>query len=317
MIHTGLQEAAVEENERPSYSVDFPENIVRVRRLIDGRLDEIVPPITDHPRALHESMRYSLLAPGKRIRPVLAVLVCKYLGENERAVLDPACAIEMVHTASLILDDMPSMDDASLRRGRPTNHLVFGEDTATLASVALLNRAFGVVSEAAGLTAPVRVELTRLLSNAIGSNGVIAGQFSDLRPNGTNGDITRLIEMYGQKTGALFVASVEAGARVARVSKTWLIAIREFAMNLGLAFQIMDDLLDTFGTEDESGKNVGQDEDKTTFVSLLGPEKSRTEACRYIKTAARSLEPLGATGKPLIGLVRSLMGPTLGMALQR
>jgi geranylgeranyl diphosphate synthase type II len=315
MIHTGVQEAVIGETEKLSYSIDFRDEVLHVRRLIDGRLDELVPPSTHHPRALHESIRYSLLAPGKRIRPVLAVLFCKYLGENEREVLDPACAIEMIHTASLILDDMPSMDDASLRRGRPTNHLVFGEDTATLASVALLNRAFGVVSEAAGLTAAVRIELTRLLSEAIGSKGVIAGQFRDLRPNGENGDITQLIEMYGQKTGALFVASVEAGARVARVSKTWLDTIREFAMNLGLAFQILDDLLDTVATENESGKNVGQDEDKVTFVSVLGPDKSRIEAGRYIKTAFWSLEPLGETGKPLIGLVRSMMEPAIGMAL--
>jgi farnesyl diphosphate synthase len=122
--------------------------------------------------------------------------------------------------------------------------------------------------------------------------------------------------MYGQKTGALFVASVEAGARVARVPETWLQPIRGFAMNLGLAFQILDDLLDTFATEDETGKSVGQDEGKTTLVSILGPDKARTGARRYIKTAVQSLEPLGFSGRPLIDLARSLMEPAMEMTIQ-
>jgi geranylgeranyl diphosphate synthase type II len=182
MGNTSVQQAVVSEAVGASSTSNVRDEVIRVRRLVDGRLDELVPSGTGQAQALHESIRYSLLASGKRIRPVLAILTCKYLGEKELAVLDPACAIEMVHTASLILDDMPSMDDASLRRGRPTNHLVFGDDTATLASVALLNRAFGVISEAEGLTALIRVELIRLLSEAIGSNGIIAGQFCRADP---------------------------------------------------------------------------------------------------------------------------------------
>ena len=316
MSNTGVQQTYLVEVEKPSCSSDVRDEMSRLRILIDGRLDELVPMASSQPRALHESIRYSLLAPGKRIRPVLAVLVCKYFGEKERAALDAACAIEMVHTASLILDDMPSMDDASLRRGRPTNHLVFGEDTATLASVALLNRAFGVISEASGLTASVRVELIRLLSEAIGSQGLIAGQFCDLRSNLGDKDLASLIEMYGHKTGALFVASVEAGARVARVPETWVESIRSYAVNLGLAFQILDDLIDKFATEHETGKNVGQDQGKTTFVSILGPDKSRAEAHQCIKTAIESLEPIGLAGRPLKELARSLAGPAIGMTLQ-
>ncbi len=315
MSNTGVQQTYFVEVEKPSCSSDVRDEVSRLRSLIDGRLDELVPSKTSEPRALHEAIRYSLLAPGKRIRPVLAVLVCKYFGGKEPAVLDPACAIEMVHSASLILDDMPSMDDASLRRGRPTNHLVFGEDAAMLASVALLNRAFGVIAEASGLTASVRIELTRMFSEAIGSQGIIAGQFCDLRSNLGDEDFGSLIEMYGQKTGALFVASVEAGARVARVPETWLESIRSYAMNLGLAFQILDDLIDQFMTENEAGKDVGQDQGKTTLVSIVGPDKSRAEAYQYIKTAVRSLDPIGSAGRPLIGLTRSLMEPAMGMTL--
>ena len=315
MSNVNVQQFAVSESIEAARPLDIRDEIVRVRSLVDRRLNELVPPATREPQSLHESIRYSLLAPGKRIRPVLTVLVCGYFGDCEDLVLDPACAIEMVHTASLILDDMPSMDDASLRRGRPTNHLVFGEDTATLASVTLLNRAFGVIAEANGLSPEIRVDLTRMLSESIGSNGIIAGQFCDLRSNWEDRDLPKLIEMYGQKTGALFVASVETGARVARVPESWVASIRSFAMNLGMAFQILDDLLDQFATENEAGKNVGQDDAKTTFVSIMGPDKARIEACRYIRSAVRSLDGIGSPANSLVDLARSLMEPAMGITL--
>ncbi|HSN55878.1 MAG TPA: polyprenyl synthetase family protein [Candidatus Sulfomarinibacteraceae bacterium] len=287
-----------------------------LRGRIEARLAELVPPEGAHPDLLHRAMRYSLLAGGKRIRPLLTIQVATDFGASEIDALDPACAIEMVHTASLILDDMPCMDDATLRRGEPANHRVFGEDTAILAATALLNRAFGVVADGERLPAATRLDLVRLLSEAVGSNGIIAGQLCDLRMrHGQGDDIADITQMYHQKTGALFVAALEAGARVAGVEEAWVRAVREYAVNLGLAFQILDDLLDAYGSQAEIGKDTGQDETKNTLVSRLGPDGARLAVCRYVRSAATALEPLGESGTPLIDLARSYTEPTMERVL--
>ena len=284
----------------------------RWRSLIGERLAELIPGEDVDPRPLHESMRYSLLAGGKRIRPVLTIQVATDLGATEEAALDAACAVEMVHAASLILDDLPCMDDASLRRGQPANHLVFGEDTAVLAATALLNRAFGVIAECDLLSAETRLELTRLLSDSVGSNGIIAGQFCDLQiRHGHGDDVAGLTEMYGQKTGALFVAALEAGARVAGVDHVWVKAVREYGVNLGLAFQLLDDLLDTFGSREDIGKDTGQDDGKSTLASRLGAHGTRQEVHRYVESAASALEPLGRSGYQLANLARSYTHTTM------
>ncbi len=281
-------------------------------RRINQRLAELVPDEKTDPRLLHESMRYSLLAGGKRIRPVLTIQVATVLGATEEAALDAACAVEMVHAASLILDDLPCMDDAKLRRGKPANHLVFGEDTAILAATALLNRAFGVIAECDLLPAETRLDLTRLLSDSVGSNGIIAGQFCDLQiRHGHGDDVAGLTDMYGQKTGALFVAALEAGARVAGVDDVWVKAVREYGVNLGLAFQLLDDLLDTFGTREDIGKDTGQDDEKATLASRLGAHGTRQEVHRYIESAASALEPLGRSGHQLAALARSYSQSTM------
>ena len=278
----------------------------RWRRRINRRLAELIPDESTDPRPLHESMRYSLLSGGKRIRPVLTIQVATDLGATEEAALDAACAVEMVHAASLILDDLPSMDDAKLRRGKTANHLVFGEDTAILAATALLNRAFGVIAECDLLPAETRLDLTRLLSEAVGSNGIIAGQFCDLQiRQGHGDDVAGLTEMYGQKTGALFVAALEAGARVAGVDDVWVQAVREYGVNLGLAFQLLDDLLDTFGSREDIGKDIGQDDEKSTLASRLGAHGTRQEVHRYVESAASALEPLGRSGHQLANIARS------------
>jgi geranylgeranyl diphosphate synthase type II len=291
--------------------------IDRYRRMVNDRLAVLVPEESTEPRELHRAMRYSLLAGGKRIRPVLTMLVAESLGGDEDAALNAACAIEMVHAASLILDDLPCMDDATLRRGRPANHLAFGEDTAILAATALLNRAFGVVAECESLAPEVRLRLISSLSNAVGSNGIIAGQYCDLHPEWRHEeDLPKLLSMYGQKTGALFVASVEVGARVAGVDESWVQAVRQFAIHLGLAFQIFDDLLDHLSTVQESGKDVRQDDDKTTFVTCMGSEPARAEATNRVDSATQALEPLGEAARPLVDLAHHFMGPSKGTALQ-
>lgn len=282
------------------------------RQLIDDRLAELVPDGGVEPRPLHESMRYSLLAGGKRIRPVLTIQVATDLGAVLDDALDVACAVEMVHAASLILDDLPCMDDASLRRGNPANHLVYGEDTAILAATALLNRAFGVIAECDRLPAQTRLDLTRLLSESVGSNGIIAGQFCDLRiRQGHGDDVAGLTEMYGQKTGALFVAALEAGARVAGVDDVWIRAVRDYGVNLGLAFQLLDDLLDTFGSREDIGKDTGQDDEKSTLASRLGAHGAQLEVNRYVESAASALEPLGRSGHQLANLARAYTRSTM------
>jgi geranylgeranyl diphosphate synthase, type II len=304
--------------ERPKASAASApfDSIERLRATIELRLNELVPDESCHPGVLHEAMRYSLLAGGKRVRPLLTMLSAAGFGADEESALDPACAIEMVHTASLILDDMPCMDDATLRRGRPANHRVFGEDTAILAATALLNRAFGVIAECDALEPSVRSDLVRTFSDAIGSNGIIAGQYCDLRPDaGDDPELPRILQMYGQKTGALFVASVEAGARIARVDESWIDAVRQFAAHLGLAFQIFDDLLDRLGDEQDAGKDIGQDQDKSTLVSCMGSGRARVEASNRVLSAARALEPLGDAGRPLVDLAHLFMEPASGIAL--
>jgi geranylgeranyl diphosphate synthase type II len=287
-----------------------------LRYRVEKRLKELIPTLDEHPEALHRAMRYSLLAGGKRIRPMLTIQVAADFGASVEKALDAACAIEMVHTASLILDDLPCMDDAALRRGKAANHRLFGEDTAILAATALLNRAFGVLAECEHLDAPTRLVLVRLLSEAVGSNGIIAGQFLDLHASWRQQtDLSGLTEMYAQKTGALFVAAVEAGARIAGVDDEWVWAVRRYAFNLGLAFQILDDLLDIGCSTEEIGKDAGQDDAKTTLVSRLGAAEAHLEARRYIDSAALALEPLGESGIPLIDLARSYTEPTLERVL--
>ncbi len=283
----------------------FERRVQVIRAQVEERLATLVPAEVEPPQQLHKAIRYSLLAPGKRIRPLVAILAAEQLGGDPDLATDPACAIEMVHTASLILDDLPAMDDATLRRGRPANHIVFGESTALLAAMALLNHAFAVVTAAPGLADALRVQLVELLSRCIGSKGIIAGQEHDLRADWKHSDHQRLERMHAQKTGALFVASAEAGARIAGIPDERLDAVRRFASNLGLAFQTLDDLLDCSSTETDAGKNVGMDTDKPTFVRFIGPERARVRAQSLIEAAVDALASLGARGEALAELAHN------------
>jgi geranylgeranyl diphosphate synthase type II len=295
---------------------ELQHEVIRLRERVNERLGELVPPEDAPPEQLHKAIRYSLVAPGKRIRPLMTLLTATRLGGDVEVGLDPACAVEMIHTASLIVDDMPFMDDAEMRRGRPANHRVFGQDVAALAAFDLVSRAFGTLAGARGLDDTQRTELVRLLSEALAGEGVIAGQLHDLQSEEREPDPERLKKMYEQKTGALFVASSEAGARIARVPPEWILPIRDFAMNMGLLFQIVDDLLDRFGTLESIGKDVGQDDGKTTLVSVLGPEEARAEACHRLEAAERALDPLGPAGRPLDEMARSLLGPGMAATLR-
>jgi geranylgeranyl diphosphate synthase type II len=274
---------------------------------VNRRLSELLPPATARPEPVHQAMHYALTGAGKRVRPVLTLAVADLFGCRSEPVLDLACAVEMVHACSLVLDDLPAMDDAALRRGRPTVHRVFGESVALLAALALLNRAYALVAEAATRLALRRYtteDVVHHLAAAIGSDGLIGGQALDLlaKPEEMNLDVLEYI--HSHKTGALFMAAGELGAMAAEARRRDLEVIARFAKNLGLAFQISDDLLDVLGTPEETGKDVGKDAGKVTFVKLLGIPGAQALADELLGFAVDSLAPLGRKADPLRDLVK-------------
>ena len=277
-----------------------------IRDQVNTRLDALVPGEREPPEPLHRAIRYSLMGPGKRIRPMVTVLAAAHFGGRVRDALDPACAVEMVHTASLILDDLPSMDDATVRRGRPANHVQFGEATAQLAAMALLNQAFAVLSRAPNLGASLRLRLVEILSDAIGSVGLIAGQVRDLAQELDQTTLAELQATNELKTATLFVAGAEMGARVAGIPEDRVDGLRRFARYLGLAFQVLDDILDATETVSAAGKDVGQDEHRPTLVTTMGMDHARRVADRFIEASVSELEALSVRDDPLATLVQSL-----------
>jgi geranylgeranyl diphosphate synthase type II len=250
-------------------------------------------------------MLYALTGPGKRVRPVLTLAVAEMFGSRREPVLDLACAVEMVHACSLVLDDLPAMDDARLRRGRQTVHLAFGEDVALLAAFALLNRAFALVAEAGqrlGLSRYTAADLAHHLAAAVGTEGLIGGQALDLESRSEQLDLERLEYIHSHKTGALFIAAAELGAMAADARRRELEVVTRYAKNLGLAFQITDDLLDVEGDPAVVGKDVAKDAAKVTFVKLLGLDGARALAAELLEFAQASLTPLGARAAPLRAL---------------
>lgn len=267
---------------------------------MDARLPELLPPVEERPRRVHEAMRYALTSPGKRLRPALTLAVAELLSRPGAAarepVLDLACAVEMVHACSLVFDDLPAQDDAALRRGRPTLHRGFGEDVAQLAGLALLSRAYAVVAAAGQRLALGRYtveDMIHHLAEAIGTGGLIGGQALDLHTPPEELDLDRLEYIHSHKTGALFIAAGELGAMAVDARRRDLEVITRYAKNLGLAFQISDDLLDVLGTPEVTGKDSHQDAGKVTFVGLLGIEGARTLAAELLDFAVLSLAPLG------------------------
>ena len=269
---------------------------------VETRLPALLPAAAERPEEVHRAMAYALTGKGKRVRPVLALAVAEMFGKSPAPVLDLACAVEMVHACSLILDDLPAMDDAALRRGRPTVHRAFGEAVALLAALALLNRAYALTAASAQRLALARYtgeDLVHHLAAAIGSHGLIGGQALDLLSRPEELDLDRLEYIHSHKTGALFMAAAELGAMAADARRRDLEVVSRYAKNLGLAFQISDDLLDVLATPEETGKDAGQDAGKVTFVKLLRVEGAQTLADELLGFAVASLEPLGRKADPL------------------
>jgi geranylgeranyl diphosphate synthase type II len=259
------------------------------QRRVTAELTRLVPSGDD---PVERSMVYTALAPSKQVRAVLTLLCAELCRGDAARAVPAAAAIEIVHAASLILDDLPSMDNAPLRRGRRANHLEFGEATAILAAFGLLNLAYGSI--AAACEPALAARMSSLLSEAVGPSGLIGGQDLDLRATDREITFETLERIHRGKTGALFVAAATCGALTAGAAPEPIAALAAYAKNLGLAFQIVDDLLDVAGTPAETGKAVRADARKTTFVSFSGIDGARQLAAELCQTADRALTPFGA-----------------------
>ncbi len=280
---------------------DFLQELADIATAVDPLIAELLPTGNGPERRLFEAMHYAALSPGKRLRPYLVVSSARLFGVPDRQSLRVAAAVELVHSYSLIHDDLPAMDDDDLRRGRPTVHKAFDEATAILAGDALLPLAFEILSDPETHPNPsVRCGLIAGLAKAIGAAGMVGGQMLDLHPPSpcAYGDVVRMERL---KTGALFAYACEAGAILGEADAAALAALYAFAMDMGLAFQIVDDLLDHDGDEATLGKRVGKDSDagKATAITTLGPDAARAQAHLLTEQALAHIGGFDSCAKPL------------------
>jgi geranylgeranyl diphosphate synthase type II len=292
--------------ESTAFSLDCYARLARER--IDRALDEYTQFDQDCPARLAEAMRYGLLAPGKRLRPMLVLLAAEACGGDTDAVLPAACAVEMIHAYSLVHDDLPAMDDDDLRRGRPTCHKAFGEATAILAGDALLTLAFEVLARHTQPPA-VAAECCALLAQAAGCSALVGGQADDLAGEFSNGGLAQLEAIHRRKTGAMMLVSLQLGAIVAGANEGQLAALTKYGQCLGLAFQITDDLLDVRGETEAMGKRVGKDSDhgKLTFPGILGIEESTRRAEALVAEACQALTELEPNAQGLHALAHYVL----------
>ncbi len=272
------------------------EYIAARQRRVDRALDLCVPAETENPSTIHRAMRYSLFAGGKRVRPLLAIAAADAVCGEAAGVEEAACVLELIHTYSLIHDDLPALDNDDLRRGRPTCHKVFGEAIAILAGDALLTRAFEVLSGLERVDAGRRIQMVRELAAASGTvGGMIGGQVNDLEGEGKPPTAELLESIHRAKTGALLRASVRLGAIYAGASDRQMEALTRYGEHIGLAFQIVDDILDVEQPSAALGKTAGKDaqQQKITFPAVYGIERSREMAERERSNAHAALKPLG------------------------
>lgn len=280
-------------------TAEFTKRLDELSRAVSRKLEDYMTNVlagTKGQRKVAEAMGYSLSAGGKRIRPVLAAEFCRICGGDAEAALPAACALEMIHTFSLIHDDLPCMDDDDMRRGKPSCHAAFGEAMALLAGDALLNYAYEVISGGDGLAAETKIALISELSKATGVNGMIGGQVIDTTFEGKMTE-AELLDMYSMKTGALLKTACKMGCIAAGAGDEKIAAAELYAGKLGLAFQIIDDILDVAGDEKLLGKPIGSDSDngKTTYVTLNGTENSRKAAEILTDEALNALEAFDGT----------------------
>lgn len=281
-------------------------DLAAIRQSVEDNLSAMLDDSTSAPRNLLNAMRHALLAPSKRIRPLMVYLVAKPAGSLVEAALRVGSAVEMVHTASLILDDLPCMDDAQMRRRKPTTHMAFGESTAILGAIAMLSRAFGILAELEGIGGDIRTRLAAILSEAVGWNGLVAGQELDINGQAELLEPAAVENLIWLKTGILFVAAAEMGAVLRGATEYQVAAVRRYATHFGLAFQTLDDILDGSTNPDDIGKDVKKDECKTTLVSLFGISKARQTCQHHLAIADAALLETGAMIEPLKVLAERL-----------
>lgn len=281
--------------------------------LVDTALERYLPQETERPESIHKAMRYSIFAGGKRVRPVLMLAACEAVGGEIAKAMPTACAMEMIHTYSLIHDDLPAMDNDDFRRGRPTNHKVFGDAIAILAGDGLLTEAFKLMSDArftADVSAEIKIAVINEIATCAGTYGMVGGQVVDMESEGKpDMDLPAVQYIHIHKTGALIKASVVAGALLGGADEKQLAAIRRYGEAAGLAFQIADDILDIEGTTEEIGKDAGSDQarGKATYPAVIGLAAAKQEAQAMMDEAMRALESLGDAAEPLREIARYIV----------
>ena len=288
---------------------DLEEYLASQKQIVEQALDESLK--IDKPEKIYEAMRYSLLAGGKRLRPILCLATCELISGDKTIAIPTACALEMIHTMSLIHDDLPAMDNDDYRRGKLTNHKVYGEDIAILAGDGLLSYAFEyVANHTENVPADRVVKVLAILGKAVGAKGLVGGQVMDLDSEGKP-DITAetLTFIHRHKTGALLEACVSSGAILAGAEEADLNRLSIYAQNIGLAFQIIDDILDVTATTEELGKTAGKDitAEKATYPKLWGIETSQAKAEELVNQAIHQLEVYGEKAQPLQAIAKFIV----------
>jgi len=305
-IAGSLELSAITETDT-STAFDLNAYLLSKKDAIESALEASVKSEVTQTNKICESMGYSLMAGGKRIRPVLCIAACEMFGGSQEDAMPTAVALEMIHTMSLIHDDLPSMDNDDLRRGKPTNHIVYGEDVAILAGDALLSTSFQHVAEQTPKTIATEriLDVVIRLGKSVGPIGLAGGQVMDLECEGKS-DVTLedLTWIHTHKTAALLEVAVAAGAILGGASPEEVQACEKFALNIGLAFQVADDILDVTASTEDLGKTAAKDldADKTTYPKLLGLEESKAEARRLVNQAKESLAPFGEKSAPLLAI---------------
>jgi len=293
--------------------MDINRYLSEAKAAVDQSLDRLLPAESEEPPTIHRAMRYSVFAGGKRLRPVLVLASGESAGGNRETLLHLGSAIEMMHTYSLIHDDLPALDNDDLRRGQPTCHRVFGEAIAILAGDSLMTRCYQVLSELPGISDSERLTIVREMAYATGTvNGMIGGQVADLESEGKKVGAAMLEYIHRSKTGALLAVCPRSAALASGASPEKLERLTEFGRKIGLAFQIIDDILDLTGSSTDLGKTAGKDErvKKATYPALYGVEASRAKARELINAGIEDLRDFGAGADPLRGLARFILNRT-------
>lgn len=291
---------------------DFLDAYLKDRqKIVEKALERYLPDEDSHPQELHTAIHYSVFAGGKRIRPILCMAACEACGGDIAAAMPAACALELIHTYSLIHDDLPAMDNDDFRRGKPTCHKVFGEALAILAGDALLTEAFALLSRSEKVRAAAerRMSVIAEIASAAGMAGMVGGQALDIRAEKIEPDFEGLEDIHRRKTGALITAAVKTGALIAGASDDKLSALALYAYHIGIAFQIADDILNVEGDSSQMGKKTGSDaaRGKVTYPSLLGMEASKTRLSEHIQAAITCIASFDSRALPLRLIARYIM----------